>query len=891
MKWDIAIRTGLCLVFNLISYSFFGQQAIDSVSLQSLFLKAESQYKVHFAYDPALTNKKLAPLSLLQKDLPEFINSLNESSFIQFLKQDEKHYLVLMKTDLQSSQVSLTSQKKLIQVNQSGFVFDALSSESLIGVSVILMPDRILFSTDEKGRFEIKHQSLFQNHWLEIRYLGYYPQKIDWPPLNNVLEIGLNPQIEMLDLVTISSVKSEVSRGPNFDFSTAYLLTKIDFNTTSVFRDPLRSIQQLSGLNGANDLSSGLQVRGGNTEENLILLDDLTLYSVDHFFGVFSNINPFMLDSVEIYKSHFPSAFGGRANSLIKMKTPVFPKKLMIKAEIGLLNSNLYLQVPIWKDRVDFMFAGRTSTTNLGDSDAFANLLHTANSNALNISRDQKRFVPANPEFKFNDVYLRMNLRPLNGWTISTSYFRSFDKLITNYQNTSSYPNLRVVENFNDTASWINSGISISSKMQWSKNFHSTMAWSNSNLNDQQKILGVITTIRTDTPRTRTIQDLTLFNNLMNVYQFRFDHHLKLNKSSHQLGFEWNHYDSTVFRNVINRDVVFFLKLKNGDDFNLYYQGEFQFFNKIVFHPGLRIGGYERRSTLDVSPRMHLQYSWTKNFRTSIRWGKYYQYLRQVDFEDRFGRPFSIWMQSDERMFNTLISDQWELQNIFSIFQWQFNFELYFKKLNGIAEQVYGIPLTIQDPTVSQPPLPRTVIFNGTGQSYGIDLSIYRSYKYYQLDASWSWINSTVQFSQINQGNAYTQALVRPHQFKLSQTFKYRNWSLHIYGIYGSPQPYVDLLLVGDRERNVRSIKEVQQILPEYVRIDLDLSYKYRMNKSCITAGIGILNLEDRNNVKYIQYVFRVPVQVSNRPNQTQIAGSEVTLLRRTLNLYINYEF
>ncbi|MBK7231875.1 MAG: hypothetical protein IPH93_06350 [Saprospiraceae bacterium] len=113
MKWDIAIRTGLCLVFNLISYSFFGQQAIDSVSLQSLFLKAESQYKVHFAYDPALTNKKLAPLSLLQKDLPEFINSLNESSFIQFLKQDEKHYLVLMKTDLQSSQVSLYFPKKI----------------------------------------------------------------------------------------------------------------------------------------------------------------------------------------------------------------------------------------------------------------------------------------------------------------------------------------------------------------------------------------------------------------------------------------------------------------------------------------------------------------------------------------------------------------------------------------------------------------------------------------------------------------------------------------------------------------------------------------------------------------------------------------------------------
>jgi len=891
MKWYIAIRTSFCLVFNLISYSFFGQQTSDSVSLQTLFLKAEAKYKVHFAFDPELSNTKLAPLSLLQKNLPEFINSWNESSSVQFLKQDDKHYLVLLKTGSPSIQESGISQKKLVKVNQSGFVFDALNGESLIGVSIILMPDRLLFSTDEKGHFDLLHYSPHQQHWLEVRYLGYYPQKIDWPVLNKTFEIKLNPQIEMLELVTISALKSELSKDPNFDFKSGYLLTKIGSNPVSIFRDPLRSIQQLSGLNGANDLSSGLQVRGGNTEENLILLDDLTLYSVDHFFGVFSNINPFMLDSVEIYKSYFPSTFGGRASSLIKMKTPVFPKKLMIKSEIGLLNSNLYLQIPIWQNKIDFMFAGRTSTTNLGDSDAFANLLHTANSSALNISRDQKRFVPANPEFKFNDVYLRLNLRPLKGWTLSTSYFRSFDKLITNYQNTSNYANLRVIENFNDTASWINSAISVSSKMQWSKNFHSTMAWSNSSLDDQQKILGVITTIRTDTPRVRSIQDLTFFSNRMNVDQFRFDHHLKLNQSSHQLGFEWNHYDSTHFRNVINRDVIFNLNLKDGNDINLYYQGEFQLFDKFVFYPGLRVSHYDRRALVDVSPRMQLQYSWTKNWKTSLRWGKYYQYLRQVDFEDRFGRPFSIWLQADERMFKTLISDQWELQNIFSIFQWQFNFELYYKKLTGIAEQVYNIPFTIQDPTVSQPPLPRTISFSGTGQSYGFDFSIYKSFKYYQLDASWSWINSTVQFSQINQGRRYSQALVRPHQFKLSQTLKYKNWSLNIYGIYGSPQPYVDLLLVGDRERNVRSIKEVQQILPEYIRIDLDLSYKYRMNKSCLSGGIGILNLEDRNNVKYIQYVFLVPVQVSNRPNQTQVAGSEVNLLRRTLNLYINYEF
>ncbi|MBK9270152.1 MAG: TonB-dependent receptor [Saprospiraceae bacterium] len=892
MKWLFLVRTSLWLVFNSFLISIYGQSESKYISLHDLLIKAENQYKVHFAFDAESTNVSKAPLNLLQKDLNGFVKALSDLEIAHVIKQNDEHFLVVLTKDSEAG--TSPPQKEWKDIRISGIVTDDWNQEPLIGVSVLLMPDRQLFSTDEKGQFIIEYKSQETNQWLEFRYLGYHLNRISLPIVKKFVEIKLIPQIEMLEIITITDVKSQhPSNASNF-YSPSLKLTQTDLLTASVFRDPLRSIQQLSGLNGANDLSAGLQIRGGNTEENLILLDQLTLYSVDHFFGVFSNINPFMLDSVEIYKSYFPSNYGGRTSSMVRMKSQPIASKITVKSEIGLLNSNLFVQAPILKNRLEVLFAGRASTTNLGDSDAFANLLHSGNSSALNISRDQKRFVPANPEFRFNDVYLKLNARPLKMWSIGASFFRSVDKVVTNYQNTSVSGNLRVVENFNDTASWINRAYSFSSEFAWSRRFQSRISFSNSSLDDQQKILGVITTSRLDSPRTRNIQDLTLFNNQMNVYHFRFDHEYTAKNSNHQLGFEWNHYDSTLFRNIINRDVIFNVHLRNGNDFNAYYQGKFSFFERLYIGPGIRLSRYDRRNLLDASPRLQIEYRWLKNWKSSVRWGKYYQYLRQVDFEDRFGRPFSFWTQADERAFKVLISDQWELQNMIDWRKWQFVLEFYFKKLNGVAEQVYNVPLTIQDPATSPPSLPRTVIYSGTGQSYGMDFSVFRAFKYYQLNASWSWINSTVRFPQINQGNPYSQALVRPHQLKFSQTFSYKNWSLNLYHIYGSPQPYVDLFLVGDRERNVRSINEVQQVLPMYFRFDLDLNYSYRWNQSALTAGIGILNLEDRRNVKYIQYVFRIPVfnpLSPNQPPEIKIAGSEVNLLRRTLNLYINYSF
>lgn len=127
-------------------------------------------------------------------------------------------------------------------------------------------------------------------------------------------------------------------------------------------RDMLKVATILPGISTAGEGSGGYNVRGGKTDQNLILLDNAVIYNPSHFFGIFSALNPFTTGSVNIYKGSIPSEYGGRLSSVFEIDTKdANLTKFSGEASVGPVMSNLTLEVPIVKDKAGFLVGGRST--------------------------------------------------------------------------------------------------------------------------------------------------------------------------------------------------------------------------------------------------------------------------------------------------------------------------------------------------------------------------------------------------------------------------------------------------------------------------------------------------------------------------------------------------
>src|SRR6202012_2513576 len=126
--------------------------------------------------------------------------------------------------------------------------------------------------------------------------------------------------------------------------------------------DVLRVVLTLPGVQSVGEATTGFNVRGGSADQNLILLNDATIYNPSHFFGFFSAFDPDIVKNIELYKSTIPEKYGGRLSSVLDVsERDGNTKNFTGSAVIGLLTSRLSVEGPIVKDKTSFIFGGRTT--------------------------------------------------------------------------------------------------------------------------------------------------------------------------------------------------------------------------------------------------------------------------------------------------------------------------------------------------------------------------------------------------------------------------------------------------------------------------------------------------------------------------------------------------
>lgn len=243
----------------------------------------------------------------------------------------------------------------------SGYVTDESSGESLLGANIYDKISQVGTTTNEFGFYSITLPEGKAD--LQFSYIGYQTSmKILDVSLNLKLNIPLKVNQE-LDEIVVYGNRSET--GINATRMGAINIPMEQLKGIPAVLgevDIMKTIQMMPGVQSGAEGSSGIYVRGGGPDENLILLDGVPLYNVDHLFGFFSIFTPESVKKVDLYKGSFPARFGGRLSSVVDVRTNDGDmRKFHGTLGVGLLSAKLQFEGPIVKDRTSFNISARRS--------------------------------------------------------------------------------------------------------------------------------------------------------------------------------------------------------------------------------------------------------------------------------------------------------------------------------------------------------------------------------------------------------------------------------------------------------------------------------------------------------------------------------------------------
>ena len=229
----------------------------------------------------------------------------------------------------------------------TGIVRDSLNNETLPNAVVFLVGERFRTLTDEFGRFTLVNVPVGE-YTLRVEYLGYLPIELEITGDSATpLAVLMTPDAFELEGVTVETSTDIIQPTDEISvikLSPRKLATLPSLGETDIFR----TLQLLPGVSGTNDASSGLFIRGGTPDENLVLLDGMTVYHVDHFFGVFSAFNADAIKDVRLFKGGFPAQYGGRTSSVVEMIGKAGDNEdFNMSAGMNLLSARAVTEVPL----------------------------------------------------------------------------------------------------------------------------------------------------------------------------------------------------------------------------------------------------------------------------------------------------------------------------------------------------------------------------------------------------------------------------------------------------------------------------------------------------------------------------------------------------------------
>ena len=324
--------------------------------------------------------------------------------------------------------VGLNSQG-LGQKTISGKVIEKGSGEALSFATVVIKGTTTGVVANVDGFFSLVDVAT-EELVLEVSYVGYITVEVQVLDQRQLL-VELEPLNDELQEVVVVANGYKV-----FDASSGTSTTTLSTKQISILPsvgepDIFRSLQMLPGVSSTSESSSGLFIRGGTPDQNLTLLDGITVYKVDHFFGFFSAFNTNAIKDVRLFRGAFPARYGSRMSGVVELtgKTGSF-EKTQGSVNVSLLSVGGHFEMPL-TDNLSILIAGRRSYSEIIRGGLFNELIGnlTSEESLSNTPLENATNISTEPDFYFYDWNTKLSYRPSDKDLISLSTYSGSDYL------------------------------------------------------------------------------------------------------------------------------------------------------------------------------------------------------------------------------------------------------------------------------------------------------------------------------------------------------------------------------------------------------------------------------------------------------------------------------
>ncbi|NET36052.1 MAG: TonB-dependent receptor [Cyanothece sp. SIO1E1] len=872
--------------------SQFYSAVYQNIPITEALAQFRDQYGIKIAYDDQAlagiqVNSSFRNLSLdlaMQK-------LLSETSLVYRVMGQDK---VLIRPKSLAEAAAEDTEKKV-----TGKVLDPYTGEGLAYATVTTLDGKRGTIADEWGEFTFELTR--GEEQLRVQYLGYEAKDIKVDKAKGPVLVRLQARPQEIPSVTI------IEQHPILTLDQADGSTSLFAGTLSRLPsfvagpDVLRNLQLLPGISAHDDLSAELKIRGGDANENMIILDGITLHKVDHYFGVFSAINGSVVEEVKLYKNTYPVEFGGKLSGLLDMTTKAgLGERAGGEIGLDLLASNISLQIPT-SDRSSLMLAGRMTNNNLGNY-KILNLLQQEEQQSpvqqLNSTSTITRnnVVAIEPDFRFYDLNAKWSWQAHQNTRFTASYFRGYDEMNFDYSKDFRNRIGQAVVNNQETnqeiSSWENQGASLQWQQTWSPKVETHLNLSISNYQEQ---IGISRLLRQSLLRTgellkERLQSKTTENDIQTLsLNWNADFALSPRQNL-QLGYQLNQDQVSFGISAENGNLLD--RRNTGLQNAAYAEYVWETAWNLRLEGGLRLTHYDLTQNLYWSPRVNGQYQINPNAMLKTSWGINQQFTREIYHEDRFGRTFEFLSLAADQGFPVASSEQFMLGANIKSNGWEFDVEMYRKYTDGIIEHA----LISNGRERLERPTQRTEFrfFKGNRLTRGIDFLLKKTVSSYQGWIAYTLSKTTLSFPAIAMGDPFPSQDDRRHQLKWVNQYRYKDWDFSLNYIFSSGTPYTDISLLGDLSRDRTTITPEERIsyLEDYHRVDISANYNFMLGGRKARIGASIFNLLDRQNVKQRQYIFSIAeTRAENVPAFNTVVGTELQLLDFTPNISFSYSF
>ncbi len=780
----------------------------------------------------------------------------------------------------------------------SGKIIDKANAETLPYASVLLKKSKIGATTNSDGFFTLLHVPT-DTDTLLVQYVGYQTMEVPIKSLVGqsivVIELNVSEQILSEVVVTSNQLDNQMivtnEKISQISISPAALKSLPSMGEQDIFR----SIQLLPGVSGTNEASSGLFVRGGTPDQNLILLDGFTVYHVDHFYGFFSAFNPNAIKDVQLYKGGFEAKYGGRLSSVMELTGKTGnQKRVSGGAGLGAISANAYLEIP-FGDKVNLFLAGRRSYTDIVQSGVYNSIFDLYNNQSN--STVQTSNVPARPNrrnqqqqntepsFFFYDLNAKLSYRPSAKDIVSLSFYSGKDDLDNsrvqdNTFDTDRGERISINSQINDLLQWGNLGASARWARQWNSRYFSTVTASYSNYFSDRDRLNRTNVTRADSTINRVTGDVEK-NNLLD-YTFAFTNQYRLNER-HTLEFGLQTTINDIAYQFTRNDTLNLIdEQNNGVLVATYLQDTWRATDKLSIIGGIRASYYDVTAESYYEPRLSASYQLTPKIRLKAAWGRYHQFVNRIVREDISQGSRDFWLLADNQ--NSPVSFSRHLIGgvSYETNGWLLDVEVYDKSLDGLVE--YSNRQSAQ----RLADLENTdFFFRGTGVARGAEFLIQKKTGRYKGWLSYT-LGEVVHTIPGISDNPYYATNDTRHEVKLVNTYQIGKWDFGLTWVYGTGKPYTapygeyDLNTLDGDTFNYISVGAKNAFrLPDYHRMDLSINYTMKLGKANGQVGISFFNLYNRENVWYKEFLVE----------EQSVIETNVNLIGFTPNLNVSIKF